>query len=116
MARNTKRRSNYSKNRRNHSSRGKPKNPSTNDDLSSAPSEPDPILIDKKELRDGALERAKSRPIRERIMAFFRREANKDYKELIINTEALERRVARIENGILQGFDVERLDEDHKRQ
>lgn len=112
MARNTKRRSNYSKNRRNHSSRGKPKKPNTTNDLSSAPSEPDPILIDKKELRDGALERAKSRPIRERIMAFFRREANKDYKELIINTEALERRVARIENGILQGFDVERLDED----
>jgi ribonuclease G len=112
MARNTKRRSNYSKNRRNHSSRGKPKNPNSNNDLSSSPNEPDPILIDKRELRDGALERAKSRPIRERIMAFFRREANKDYKELIINTEALERRVARIENGILQGFDVERLDED----
>ena len=54
----------------------------------------------------------KKRPIRERIRAFFRREKNKDYKELIINTEALERRVALIENGILQGFDVERLDED----
>ncbi|MDG1138256.1 MAG: Rne/Rng family ribonuclease [Opitutales bacterium] len=112
MARNTKRRSNYSKNRRNHSSNGKPKNPNSDNDLSSSPNEPAPILIDKRELRDGALERAKSRPIRERIMAFFRREANKDYKELIINTEALERRVARIENGILQGFDVERLDED----
>ena len=31
---------------------------------------------------------------------------------MIINTEALERRVAMMENGILQGFDVERLDED----
>ena len=47
----------------------------------------------------------------ERIKAFFRRET-KDYKELIINTEALERRVALIENGILQAFDVERLGED----
>ncbi len=111
MARNTKRRSKYSKHRRNRPQKGNvntlPKN-----DLTSAPVEPDPVLIDKKELRDQALERAKNRPIRERIVAFFRREKNKDYKELIINTEALERRVAKIENGILQGFEVERLSED----
>ena len=81
-------------------------------DLSSAPLEKAPVLIDKKELRDAALERAKNRPIRERIMAFFRREKNHDYKELIINTEALERRVAMMENGILQAFDIERLDKD----
>ena len=81
-------------------------------DLSSAPMEKPPILIDKKELRDAALERAKNRPIRERILAFFRREKNKDYKEIIINTEALERRVAMMENGILQSFDIERLDKD----
>ena len=112
MARNTKRRSRYSKNRRNHTSKKAEKNPSSKNDLSLPPSEPSPILIDKKELREGALERAKNRPIFERILTVFRREANKDYKELIINTEALERRVARIENGILQGFDVERLDED----
>ena len=112
MARNTKRRSRYSKNRRNQSSKKTAKNPSSKNDLSLPPSEPSPILIDKKELREGALERAKNRPIFERILTLFRREANKDYKELIINTEALERRVARIENGILQGFDVERLDED----
>ena len=81
-------------------------------DMSLAPEEPSPITIDKSELRTGAIERAKNRPIRERILSFFRKEKDKDYKELIINTEALERRVARIENGILQGFDVERLDED----
>ena len=112
MARNTKRRSRYSKNRRNHTSKKTEKNPSSKNDLSLPPSEPSPILIDKKELREGALERAKNRPIFERILTVFRREAKKDYKELIINTEALERRVARMENGILQGFDVERLDED----
>ena len=81
-------------------------------DLTSAPVEPRPVHIDKSELRSASLQRAKSRPIRERIVAFFRGEKNKDYKELIINTEALERRVARIENGILQGFEVERLGED----
>ena len=110
MARNTKRRSNYSRNR-GKATQNQARNHKKND-LSSSPVEPEPILIDKRKLRDGALERAKNRPIYERILTFFRREKNKDYKELIINTEALERRVARIENGILQGFDVERLDED----
>ncbi len=111
MARNTKRRSKYYKNRRNRSPKGKVIS-SPENDLSSAPVEPDPVLIDKNILRVQALERARNRPIRERILAFFRREKNKDYKELIINTEALERRVARIENGILQAFEVERLSED----
>jgi ribonuclease G len=110
MARNTKRRPNYSKRRR----KTKPSQPETPErGLSSPPVEPPPIHIDKKELREAAELRAKNRPIRERIAALlFRREPNKDYKELIINTEALERRVATMENGILQGFEVERLDED----
>ena len=85
---------------------------SDENDLSSSPKEPKPVHIDKAKLREDSLLRAKKRPIRERILAFFRGEKNQDYKELIINTEALERRVARIENGILQGFDVERLDEE----
>ena len=80
-------------------------NTSSENDLTSAPEELQ-TRSDKAELRNASLQRAKSRPIRERIVAFFRGE-NKDYKELIINTEALERRVARIENGILQGFEVE---------
>ena len=79
-------------------------------DLSAAPVEQPPFHVDKGKLRDEALERAKNRPIRERILAFFRRQQSKDYKELIINTEALERRVAMMENGILQAFDIERLD------
>ena len=91
MARNTKRRSNYSRNR-GKATQNQARNHKKND-LSSSPVEPEPILIDKRKLRDGALERAKNRPIYERILTFFRREKNKDYKELIINTEALERRV-----------------------
>ena len=81
-------------------------------DLSAAPVEQPPFHVDKGKLRDQALERAKNRPIRERILAFFRRQQSKDYKELIINTEALERRVAMMENGILQAFDIERLDKE----
>ena len=79
--------------------------------MSSPPVEPGPFISTRGNC-EKALDRAKKRPIRERIKAFFRRETNKDYKELIINTEALERRVAMMENGILQGFDAERLDED----
>ena len=51
-------------------------------DLAAPPQEKPPILIDKKELRDAALERAKNRPIRERIMAFFRREKTRITKRL----------------------------------
>ena len=113
MARNTK---HYTKKKKNSStSDAKTQNDdrmSEGTDMTAAPVEPRPISIDKTILRKDSLERAKKRPIRERIFAFFRKEKDKDYKELIINTEALERRVARIENGILQGFDVERLDED----
>lgn len=110
MSRNTKNRSHNR--RRNRSNRKPVENAEPKNDLTRAPTEPKPIHIDKKELRESALDRAKNRPIRERILSFFRREKDKDYKELIINTEALERRVAMMENGILQGFDVERLNED----
>lgn len=113
MARNTK---HYTKKKKNSStSDAKTQNDERmpeGTNMTAAPVEPRPISIDKTILRKDSLERAKKRPIRERIFAFFRKEKDKDYKELIINTEALERRVARIENGILQGFDVERLDED----
>ncbi len=112
MARNTKRRPNYSKRRRSNKKAEKEKTAVDKNDLTLPPVEPTPISIDKGKLREEAIERAKKRPIRERILAFFRRETNKDYKELIINTEALERRVALIENGVLQAFDVERLDEE----
>lgn len=112
MARNTKRRPNYSKRRRSNKNAEKRKADSDINNLTLPPVEPAPISIDKGKLRDAAIERAKKRPIRERILAFFRRETKQDYKELIINTEALERRVALIENGVLQAFDVERLDEE----
>jgi ribonuclease G len=112
MARNTKRRPNYSKRRRSNKKAEKKKLEADKNDLTLPPMEPSPISIDKCKLREEAIERAKKRPIRERILAFFRRETKQDYKELIINTEALERRVALIENGVLQAFDVERLDEE----
>ena len=80
--------------------------------LTDAPEEATPILIDKGELRKSAQERAKNRPIRERILSFFRSaDEQKEYKEIIINSEALERRVALLLNGVLDDFSVERKEE-----
>ena len=72
-------------------------------DLSAAPVEQPPFHVDKGScgMKPGESEEP---TIRERILAFFRRQQSKDYKELIINTEALERRVAMMENGILQAL------------
>ena len=82
-------------------------------ELREPPKERKPIRISKGELRKKARERAKKRPIRERIMQklFFRGE-EKSYKELIINCEALETRVALLKEGILEDFDVERKEEE----
>jgi len=59
----------FNKHRR-HSSQTE--NSSSENDLSSSPQEPKPVHIDKAKLREDSLQRAKKRPIRERILAFFR--------------------------------------------
>ena len=112
MARRNRRRASSRNYQKKNSSSSKENGNQSENDLSAAPVEQPPFHVDKGKLRDEALERAKNRPIRERILAFFRRQQSKDYKELIINTEALERRVAMMENGILQAFDIERLDKE----
>ena len=66
-------------------------------DLTKAPVEPAPVLIDKKEL-GGRLGESKARPIHERVL----QEKRQGYKELIMSELW---RVALIVNGILQGFD-----------
>ena len=71
MARNTKRRPHYSKRRRSKRKTAENKTEPAKNDLTLAPIEPSPISIDKGKLREEAIERAKKRPIRERILAFF---------------------------------------------
>ncbi len=83
------------------------------DELRNPPKEKKPIRISKGELRKKARERAKKRPIRERIMQkLFSRGEQKAYKELIINYEALETRVALLQEGILEDFNLERKEDD----
>ena len=112
MARNTKRRPQYSKRRRNRNSSSPspmPKPLPLQTCLCPRLS-PSPFTLTKGSAPKRPSREQRKKTHQERIKAFFRRETNKDYKELIINTEALERRVAMMENGILQGFDAERLD------
>jgi ribonuclease G len=81
-------------------------------ELREPPKEKKPIRISKGDLRDKARERAKDRPIHERIVQkLFSRGEQTAYKELIINCEALETRVALLKEGILEDFDVERKEE-----
>jgi ribonuclease G len=64
-----------------------------------------PVSAD--ELRAGAQERSRNRPILQKLMAVFRKERGA-YRELIINSEPLEKRVALLVDGRLEKFEIER--------
>jgi ribonuclease G len=70
-----------------------------------AQSESAPVSAD--ELKAGAAERAKNRPLLQKILAVFQKEKS-SYRELIINSEPLEKRVALLIDGRLEKFEIER--------
>ena len=59
------------------------------------------------ELKAGATERAQQRPLLQKILAVFKKEKG-SYRELIINSEPLEKRVALLVDGRLEKFEIER--------
>jgi ribonuclease G len=59
------------------------------------------------ELKAGAVERAQQRPLLQKILSVFRKEKG-SYRELIINSEPLEKRVALLVDGRLEKFEIER--------
>ena len=63
------------------------------------------------ELKSGADERAKQRPLLQKILAVFKKEKS-SYRELIINSEPLEKRVALLIDGRLEKFEIERESDD----
>jgi len=63
-------------------------------------------------LRSEAQERSKQRPILQKILSLFQKE-KADFRELIINSEPLEKRVALLVDGILDKFEIER-ESDHR--
>ncbi|RFC44263.1 MAG: ribonuclease G, partial [Verrucomicrobia bacterium] len=59
------------------------------------------------ELKAGAAERATQRPLLQKILSVFKKEKG-SYRELIINSEPLEKRVALLIDGRLEKFEIER--------
>src|SRR4051812_8107196 len=70
-----------------------------------APNESAPVST--AELKAGAAERSKQRPLLQKILAVFQKEKG-SYRELIINSEPLEKRVALLVDGRLEKFEIER--------
>src|SRR5881227_2089110 len=75
-----------------------------------AASETGPVTVS--ELKAGADERAKQRPLLQKILAVFQKDKGA-YRELIINSEPLEKRVALLVDGRLEKFEIER-ESDHR--
>jgi ribonuclease G len=67
--------------------------------------------LDPKEIQAAVDQRAKDRPLIQKIAARIRKD-NEPYREIIINSEPLEKRVAVLNNGILEKFDLERAGDD----
>ncbi|MBR4597716.1 MAG: Rne/Rng family ribonuclease [Opitutales bacterium] len=65
----------------------------------------EPISVER--LNAEAKLRAKKRPLLEKIIRLLKREEG-PYKELVINVEPLEKRVALLEDGLMQKFETER--------
>ncbi len=83
------------------------------EELKQPPQEDPMVEVKTDALRAEAKQRAKQRPIMHKILKFIRRE-DQTYRELIINSEPLEKRVALLVDGILEKFEVERSGEDRK--
>jgi ribonuclease G len=83
--------------------------PSTpyDEELAHPPKENKAEALDRTELKNGAQDRAKQRPLLQKIVAAFQKEKT-SFRELIINAEPLEKRVALLVDGVLEKFEIER--------
>jgi len=77
------------------------------EELVNPPGQPESAPISATDLKASALERAKQRPLLQKILAVFQKEKT-SYRELIINSEPLEKRVALLVDGRLEKFEIER--------
>jgi ribonuclease G len=77
------------------------------EELKSPPAEGLAEPVNPVELRNEARERAKKRPLLTKIVETFRKE-KRPFRELIINSEPLEKRVGLLVDGVLDKFDIER--------
>jgi ribonuclease G len=77
------------------------------EELVHPPTQSEAAPVNAAELKAGAAERAKQRPLLQKILAVFQKEKS-SYRELIINSEPLEKRVALLIDGRLEKFEIER--------
>jgi ribonuclease G len=77
------------------------------EELVNPPPQKESSPVSNAELKAGAAERAKQRPLLQKILAVFQKEKG-SYRELIINSEPLEKRVALLVDGRLEKFEIER--------
>lgn len=85
------------------------KEPEFFEELSARPQEKK-TGVSTQSLQQEAKKRAKQQPILQKIIKTLKGEG-KNFRELIINSEALEKRVALLINGVLEKFDIERTNE-----
>ena len=77
------------------------------EELVNPPAQTESAPVTQAELKAGASERARQRPFLQKILAVFQKEKG-SYRELIINSEPLEKRVALLVDGRLEKFEIER--------
>ncbi len=77
------------------------------DDLTKRPPEEIIEPISEEQLNLEAKLRAKKRPLLEKIIRFLKRD-NEPYREIVINVEPFEKRVALLVEGVMQKFEIER--------
>jgi ribonuclease G len=82
------------------------------EELANPPATPEVQPVSPEELKAGAAERSRQRPLLQKILAVFQKERGA-YRELIINSEPLEKRVALLVDGRLEKFEIER-ESDHR--
>src|SRR5882757_2439161 len=77
------------------------------EELANPPASTETGPVTAAELKAGADERSKQRPLLQKILAVFQKDKG-SYRELIINSEPLEKRVALLVDGRLEKFEIER--------
>ncbi|MBM3874513.1 MAG: Rne/Rng family ribonuclease [Verrucomicrobia bacterium] len=91
---------------------GDPNDPAQFDaELTNPPPVTEPPQVNSADLKTGALERSKQRPLLQKILSVFQKQKT-SYRELIINSEPLEKRVALLVDGRLEKFEIERHSDD----
>lgn len=80
-------------------------------ELKHPPIEQPADTVDPDRLKKDVEERARQRPMLQKLAAKIRKE-NAPYREIIINSEPLEKRVAVLNDGVLEKFELERMGDD----